>query len=86
MKKITFKELLDENTKLGRARRKQLAANFEEMLRRARTADLAWMEKESMEQKFTSRLDNVFDLDAQRTLRTVLLKTGVSGDFYDKDT
>ena len=44
MKKITFKELLGQNTELGRARRTQLTVHFEEMLRRARTADLAWME------------------------------------------
>ena len=50
MKKITLKELLDESTELGRARRKQLAANFEEMLRRARTADLAWMDRDEEKQ------------------------------------
>ena len=61
MKKITFKELLDENTKLGRARRKRLAANFEEMLRRARTADLAWMEEDALRQERRSA--------AQRKLR-----------------
>ena len=50
MKKITLKELLDERTELGRARRKQLAANFEEMLRRARKADLAWMDRDEEKQ------------------------------------
>ncbi len=62
MKKITLKELLDENTELGRARRKQLAANFEEMLRSARTADLAWMERDRLEREYPERLDNVFDI------------------------
>ena len=72
MKKITFKELLDENTKLGVARRKQLAANFEEMLRRARTADLAWMEQDMLERESKCPPDNVFGIDARRTLRRVL--------------
>ena len=62
MKKIPLKELLDSSTDFGRARRKQLAANFEEMLRRARTADLAWMEAdeksvpESIEEKSKAKL------------------------------
>ena len=51
MKKISLKELLDDSTELGRARREQLAANFEEMLRRARTADLAWMDQETLEKE-----------------------------------
>ena len=62
MKKITFKELLDENTKLGVARRKQLAANFEEMLRRARTADLAWMEKDTLEKEPRDQPNNVLSI------------------------
>ena len=62
MKKITFKELLDENTKLGRARRKQLAANFEEMLRRARTADLSWIEQDTLEKEPKDQPNNVFSI------------------------
>ena len=51
MKEITFKELLDDSTELGRARRKQLTANFDEMVERARTADLAWMEGDTFHQE-----------------------------------
>ena len=68
MKKITFKELLDENTELGRARRKELAANFEEMLRRARTADLAWMEQDTLEKEFKAPADNVFTLRSEKRI------------------
>ena len=62
MKKITLKELLDESTELGRARRKQLAANFEEMLRRARTADLAWIEQDTLEKEPKDLPNNVFSI------------------------
>ena len=62
MRKITFKELLDDNTKLGGARRKQLAANFEEMLRRARTADLAWIEQDTLEKEPKDLPNNVFSI------------------------
>ena len=62
MKKITLKELLDERTELGRARRKQLAANFEEMLRRARTADLSWIEQDTLEKEPKDQPNNVFSI------------------------
>ena len=62
MNKITFKELLDESTELGRARRKQLAANFEEMVRKARTADLAWMEQDTLSKEFKNQADKVFSI------------------------
>ena len=62
MEKITFKELLDESTELGGARRKQLAANFEEMLRRARTADLAWIEQDTLEKEPEDQPNNVFSI------------------------
>ena len=51
MKKITFNELLDDSTDLGRARLKQLQANFDEMVRRARSADVAWMEEDELKVK-----------------------------------
>ena len=51
MKKITFKELLDDSTDLGRARLKQLQANFDEMVRRARSADVAWMEEDELKKQ-----------------------------------
>ena len=51
MKKITFKELLDDSTDLGRARLKQLQANFDEMVRRARSADVGWMEEDELKVK-----------------------------------
>ena len=86
MEKITFKELLDESTELGRARRRQLAANFEEMLRRARTGDLSWIEQDTLERESKCPPDNVFDIDAQRTLCRVSLKPGVAGHFNGKDT
>ena len=62
MKKITLKELLDESTELGRARRKQVAANFEEMLRRARTADLSWIEQDTLEKEPKNQPNNVFSI------------------------
>ena len=62
MKKITFKELLDKNTKLGVARRKQLGANFDEMLRRARTADLSWIEQDTLEKEPKDQPNNVFSI------------------------
>ena len=62
MKKITLKELLDQSTELGRARRKQLAANFEEMLKKARTADLAWMEQDILEKEPQDQPNNVFSI------------------------
>ena len=86
MKKITFKELLDESTELGKARRKQLATNFEEMLRKARTADLSWVEQDTLEKESKVTPGNVFDIDAQRTLRRVSLKPVVAGHFNGKDT
>ncbi len=51
MSKVTFKELLDRDTELGRARRKKLAPNFAEMVRRAQTADLEWLEADSRRQE-----------------------------------
>ena len=51
MKKITFNELLDDSTDLGRARLKQLQANFDEMVRRARSADVAWMEEDELKKQ-----------------------------------
>ena len=62
MKKVTLKDLLDERTELGRARRKQLAANFEEMLRRARTADLFWIERDTLEKERKDQPNNVFSI------------------------
>ena len=62
MKKITFKELLDDSTDLGRARLKQLQANFGEMVRRARSADLEWMEEDERKRQQSETVKTKADI------------------------
>lgn len=71
MKKITFNELLDDNTDLGRARLKQLQANFDEMVRRARSADLAWMEEDERKRRESEIVKTTAEIVRIRSSRTI---------------
>ena len=71
MKKITFKELLDDSTDLGRARLKQLQANFDEMVRRARSADLAWMEEDERKRRESEIVKTTAEIVRIRSSRTI---------------
>ena len=70
MKKITFKELLDDSTDLGRARLKQLQANFDEMVRSyaESKACFGWIQKAS-EDKWVYQL---YSSDSRRKASKLL--------------
>ena len=71
MKKITFKELLDDSTDLGRARLIQLQANFDEMVRRARSADVAWMEEDERERQESELVKTKAEIVRIRSSRNI---------------
>ena len=71
MKKITFNELLDDSTDLGRARLKQLQANFDEMVRRARSADVAWMEEDERERQESELVKTKAEIVRIRSSRNI---------------